>query len=64
MKIIAIFALLAATALALPAAEPVEGIVKKTPPEIRALLEERQVECACIGGELCCVYYCNSDPSC
>jgi hypothetical protein len=63
MKFIAIFALLATTALAIPAAKPIEG-VRETPLEVRELLEARQVTCACIGGELCCVYFCNSDPDC
>ena len=64
MKFIAIFALLATTALAIPVADPIEGIVRKTPAEIRRLLEARQVVCLCVEGEWCCEFECVVDPSC
>lgn len=63
MKFIAILALLATTALALPTAEPVVG-ARETPQEIREMLEARQATCVCIGGEYCCTFFCNPDPAC
>ena len=64
MKVFAILACLAATALAVPAPAALPAGTVATSPEIRALLKERQVDCQCIGGEYCCEYECSKDPSC
>jgi hypothetical protein len=48
MKFIAILALFASVALAIPVAAPKPAPVP-TIPEIRALLKARQAECMCIG---------------
>ena len=50
MKFIAILALFASVALAMPAAAP-EPAPEPTTPEIRALLKARQVSCICIEGK-------------
>ena len=50
MKFIAILAVFASVALAIPVAAPKPAPVP-TSPEIRALLKARQATCVCIGGE-------------
>lgn len=73
MKLFTIFALLATSALAIPAAEPVpaaeaipaDGWVPATPEQRAAIealqsrnLEARQATCGCIGNSWCCTFSC------
>ena len=64
MKVFAILACLAATALAVPAPAALPEGTVATSPEIRALLKERQVPCQCIEGKYCCEYTCRKDAAC